>query len=189
MDFLSELWLPLVLSAVFVFVASSVIHMLLPVHKGDYGKLPAEEAVLASLRSHGVRPGNYMFPCPGSMKESCTPEMQAKYAAGPVGTLLVLPNGPPAIGRALFQWFLLSLLISAVAAYLARATLGPNADYLAVFQVTGTTAWMAYSFGQLQDSIWKGVKWSTSLKFVVDGLVYALVTGGTFGWLWVQSAT
>ena len=42
---ISALWLPILLSAVIVFVASSIIHMVLPVHRGDYRKLPEEDRV------------------------------------------------------------------------------------------------------------------------------------------------
>src|SRR6266851_8791731 len=40
---LSALWLPIVLSAVIVFVASSIMYMLLPYHRSDYRKLPEED--------------------------------------------------------------------------------------------------------------------------------------------------
>jgi len=43
---ITALWLPILLSAVIVFVASSIIHMLLPIHKSDYRKLPDEEKVM-----------------------------------------------------------------------------------------------------------------------------------------------
>jgi hypothetical protein len=43
---------------------------------------------------------------------------------------------------------------------------------------------MAYGLGNLSNSIWKGQPWSMTIKEVIDGLVYALLTAGTFGWLW-----
>src|SRR5687768_16961201 len=95
---LSELWLPIVLSAVFVFVVSSLIHMVLQIHKGDCKKLAGEEKVLDALRSTGVQPGEYMFPGCNSMKEMSSPEMAAKYKQGPVGYLVVMPPGGPSIG-------------------------------------------------------------------------------------------
>lgn len=77
-----------------------------------------------------------------------------------------------------------SVVVSFFAAYLASRTLDPGADYLAVFRVVGTTAFLAYSMAHMSDSIWKGQKWSTTIKHMIDGLVYALLTAGCFGWLW-----
>lgn len=184
MNFLVDLWLPIVSSAVFVFVVSSVMHMLIPIHKGDHRALPNEDAVLDALREHGVGPGSYMFPCPSSMKDMGSPEMVAKYRRGPVGWMTVVPSGTLAIGKNLLQWFALSLLVSAVCAYVADFALSPGAEYLRVFRLTGTIAVMAYATGSVTESIWKGQAWSTTLKFVFDGLVYGLVTAGTFAWLW-----
>ena len=48
---LTSLWLPILLSAVVVFAASSIIHMVLPYHRNDFKKLPDEEGFLAALRA------------------------------------------------------------------------------------------------------------------------------------------
>ena len=50
--------------------------------------------------------------------------------------------------------------------------------------ITGTTGFLAYGLGAPLESIWKGQKWGTSLRFLIDGLVYGLLTAGVFGWLW-----
>ncbi len=181
---LADLWLPILLSAVFVFVVSSIIHMALPIHKGDWRKLPGEEKLLAEMRAQGLQPGCYMFPCPGSMKDSCTPEMIEKYKQGPVGFMNVVPNGAPAIGKSLVQWFLFSLLIGVFCGYIAKLALEHGADFRPVFRVTTTAAVLGYGIAALQDSIWKGVRWSITLKFLFDGVVYGLVTGAAFGWFW-----
>jgi hypothetical protein len=184
MEFLTELWLPILLSAVFVFVVSSVLHMFLPIHKGDYAELPGESEVLEAMRRQNVPPGDYVFPYARSMKELGSPEMLEKYRQGPVGFLHVRPSGPPAMGASLVQWFLYSLLVSALVAYVARAALAPGAHYLEVFQIAGAVATIAYGLSSFSDSIWKGVKWSTTCKFLFDGVIYGLVTAGAFGWLW-----
>lgn len=184
MDFLVDLWLPILLSAVGVFIASSVIHMLLPVHRGDYGPVPGEESVLAAMREAGVGPGTYMFPGCTSMKQMAEPEMVARFERGPVGYMTVLPNGPHAIGRSLLQWFLLSLGIGVLAAYVGHHALPPGAAGGAVLRIVGTVAIAGYALGAIQDSIWKGVPWRITMKFVVDGVVYGLVTAGCFAWLW-----
>jgi hypothetical protein len=180
---LAALWLPIVLSAVIVFVASSVMHMLLTYHQSDYHPLPDEGKLLAALRSAGLKPGLYIFPfcTPKDMK---SPAAIEKYKAGPVGKMNVVPSGPPALPKFLLQWFGYCLLIGFFVAYLTGRTVPPGADYLTVFRVAGTAAFLAYGLGQLSNGIWKGETWSATLKEVMDGLFYALLTAGTFGWRW-----
>jgi len=181
---ITELWLPIVLSAVAVFAVSSVIHMLLTYHRSECKKLPNEEGLLEAMRKDGVSPGFYIFPYAPSPKAMGTPEMVEKYKRGPVGFVTVMPSGPPAMGKYLTMWFLYCLLIGVFAAYLAGRTLHAGEAYLAVFRVAGTVAFLGYGVGALVDSIWKGQRWSATLKHVFDGLVYALLTAGFFGWLW-----
>jgi hypothetical protein len=181
---LADLWLPILLSAAAVFVVSSVLHMLLPLHRGDHGKMPGEEPILAAMRDQGVNPGQYMFPCPGSMKDMGTPEMQERYRRGPVGTLTVMPNGAPRVGRSLVQWFLFLLLVGVFVGYLATLALHAGAESMAVFRTCGTAAILAYAVGTLDNSIWRGVRWSVTLKFAFDGILYGLVTAGVFASLW-----
>jgi len=181
---LMQLWLPIVLSAVIAFVASSVMHMVLKYHRNDYKRLPDEEKAAEALRSLGLPPGEYAFPCPSDPKDMGSPEMLARYAKGPVGFMTLIPNGPPAMPKYLAQWFGFCLLISAFAAYLTGRTVAPGAEYLMVFRVAGTVAFLGYGAAHVVDSIWKCQAWSTTLKHVFDGLIYALLTAGTFGWLW-----
>lgn len=161
--------------------------MATPMHKGDYRKLPDEDRVLGALRGL-VPPGQFMFPCPSSMQEMATPTMQAKYTAGPVGTLIVRRNGAPQIGPALAQWFLSCLVIGTLVAYLAGQVLPPGASSHAVFRLTTTAALLGHGFSSVTDSIWKGITWSTTWRFVVDGVLYALATGAAFAWLWPAAA-
>jgi hypothetical protein len=181
---LAALWLPILLSAVIVFVASSILHMLLPLHKSDYRQLPEEERVMDALRSAGVTPGPaYHFPhC--THQQMKAPATIEKYKRGPVGLLTIIPSGAPNMGKYLGQWFVYCIVVGIFVAYLAGRTLGPGTHYLQVFRVAGTAAFLAYAFGQFQDSIWKGQTWGVTLKHVFDGLVYGLLTAGTFGWLW-----
>lgn len=184
MPALSDLWLPILLSAVFVFIASSVLHMVLPIHRSDYSKLPGEAAILEAMRGQELKPGGYMFPCAESMKDMASPEMIAKLEAGPVGFMSVIPSGPMRIGKSLTQWFLFSIVISVFVAYVGTFCLPLGADYMTVFRLAGTVAFLGYGVSNATDSIWKGVRWGVTWKFVLDGLVYALVTAGVFGWLW-----
>jgi hypothetical protein len=76
------------------------------------------------------------------------------------------------------------LLIGFFVAYLAAHTVSAGTDYLAVFRVVGTAAFLAFGLGPLANVIWKGYPTSFVLKEVIDGLIYALLMAGTFGWLW-----
>jgi hypothetical protein len=118
------------------------------------------------------------------MKEMGSPEMIEKYRRGPVGFLTVKPSGPPNMGVGLVQWFLFSVVISIFAAYIAKLALGYGAEFLPVFRVTGTVAILGYAVSYIPDSIWKGVGWGITLKFIFDGVVYGLATAVVFGWLW-----
>jgi hypothetical protein len=183
MGFLASLWIPIVLSAVIVFIASSIMHMLLPYHRNDYRKLPDEEKVLGTLRGTGLTRGQYVFPfC--THKDMKSPEMIEKYKQGTVGTITVFPSGPPVMGKFLGLWFGYCLIIGFFVAYLAWHTLAVGTNHLVVFRVVGTAAFLAYGLGQLSNGIWKGQLWSTTIKEVLDGLIYGLLTAGTFGWLW-----
>lgn len=178
---LTALWLPILLASVIVFVASSIAHMVLPFHKNDYKKLPDEEAVRAAVR--GVPRGVYMFPA-CDHKNMKDPAIQEKFKQGPVGTLVVLPSGTMNMGKFLGQWFGYCLVISFFVAYLAAHTLAPGTHYLQVFRVVGTAAILAYGLAQIPNGIWGGHPWSAVTKNLVDGVVYGLLTAGTFGWLW-----
>ena len=184
---LTELLFPILLSAVFVFIASSILHMVIPIHKGDFAKLPGEEKLLQAMRTENLQPGSYTFPCAGTMKDMGTPEMIEKFNQGPVGFMTVLPNGPPAMGKSLMLWFVFSIVIGVFVAYIAGVGLGRGVEFMTVFRMTAAAAILGYAASALVDSIWKGQSWTITLKFVFDGLVYGLVTAGTFAWLWPEA--
>lgn len=181
---LISLWMPIVLSAVLVFVASSIIHMVLPYHRSDLRRLPKEDEVMEALRRLDIPPGDYGVPHAGSMEGMRKPEFIEKMKAGPVVLMTVAPSGPPSMGLSLVLWFFYSLVVSVFAAYIAGRALPAGATYLAVFRFAGCTAFAAYSLALLQNSIWYKRNWGTTVKSMFDGLVYSLVTAGTFGWLW-----
>lgn len=181
---ISSLWLPILLSAVFVFILSSIIHMMLSYHRSDYGRLPKEDAVQDALRAFDIPPGDYMLPCPGGPQEMRSPAYVEKLKKGPVVLMTVMKSGGFAMGPSLAAWFAYCLLIGVFAAYVAGRALEPGAHYLAAFRFAGVTSFVGYSLASWQESIWHQRKWSTTLKITFDGLVFGLVTGGTFGWLW-----
>lgn len=180
----SSLWISILVSAVAVFAASSVIHMLLGYHAGDFSRAPSEDELRRAMREAGVSPGEYALPHAANSKELNSPEHVQKMTEGPVALLTVLRSGPPAMGPQLAQWLLYCLVVGIFVAYVTGRALGPGAEYLEVFRFAGTSAFLGYALALWQNPIWYGRKWSTTLKLTLDGLIYALLTAGIFGWLW-----
>ena len=181
---ITSLILPILLSAVAVFIISSIIHMVLGYHKNDFTGLQSEKQVMDDLRKYNIPPGDYHFPRANSMKEMSSPEFIEKMKQGPVGMITIMKSGPPNMTKELTMWFIYSLIVGIFAAYVAGRALGPEAHYLAVFRFAGVTAFVGYGLALLQNSIWYKRNWAATLKSMFDGLIYALFTGGIFGWLW-----
>ena len=179
-----SLWLPILLSSVIVFFASWLIHMLLPYHRSDYGKVPSEDEVQDALRRFNIPPGDYMIPNCGSPEAMKDPAFLAKMKKGPVVVMTVFGPAAMNMGSSLAQWFVYLLLVGVFSAYVAGRALPIGAPYLEVFRFAGVAAFLSYSIGLWQDSIWYKRKWSTTIKNTFDGLVYAMLTAGVFGWLW-----
>lgn len=179
-----SLWLPILLAAVFVFIVSSIIHMLLPYHRSDFGKVPNEDGVMDALRPFDIPAGEYVVPHAGGPEGMKDPAFIEKMTKGPVAFMTVFPGGPPAMGKQLAQWFVYCVVVGVFAAYIASRAVPAGGDYLAVFRFVGCTAFVGYSLALWQNSIWYRRAWSTTLKSTFDALIYAVFTAGTFGWLW-----
>jgi hypothetical protein len=179
-----SLWLPILLSAVVVFILSSLVHMVFGYHANDLKKLPDEDAFSDAVRRLKIPAGEYILPRPDSMKDMNTPEFREKVKKGPGALLTLWEGGRPSMSANLIQWFIFTVVVGVFAAYVAGRALGPGAPYLSVFRFAGATAFCCYGFGGWPDSIWYKRAWSTSLKNTFDALLYALFTAGVFGWLW-----
>ncbi|MFL6198230.1 MAG: hypothetical protein ACJ76J_03555 [Thermoanaerobaculia bacterium] len=179
-----SLWLPVVVSAVAVWLVSAVLHMVLKYHRADYKQLADEEGIGHTLRKAASSPGVYVIPYCADMSQMKDPAMLKKYEEGPIALITVMRNGVPKMGKNLAQWFLFCFLVSFVTGYVARHTLGFDTDPLTVLRITGTVAFIGYGFGYFQDSIWKAIPWSNSLRALLDAAIYALVTGLVFRFLW-----
>jgi hypothetical protein len=181
---LMHLWLPILLSAVGVFIASSILHMVLKFwHMPDYHGFSNEDEVRSAIRKSDPAPGMYMLPmC--RMEDMKTPETQEKFKQGPVGLVMLRANGIMNMGTSLLQWFIFCLLVSYFCAYLAASTLGGGTAGLQVFRVVGTAGIMAYAFGSLPQGIWMAQPWNSVIKAVIDGIIYGLITAAVFAWLW-----
>lgn len=184
MTSLSTLWLPILLSAVLVFIASSLIHMLTPWHKSDYLTVPREDDALNALRPLAIPPGDYMMPRPSTAAPFGSPEFTERANRGPVMVLTVLPNGVTPMGGLLVKWFVYLVVVALFAGYIASRALPPGADYLAVFRFVGATAFLGLAMALWQMAIWYRRSMGTTVRATIDGLIYAGLMAGTFGWLW-----
>jgi len=179
-----SLWLPVIVSAVVVFVASSIVHMVLKYHKADMKSLPNEDAVREALAKGNLAPGTYHTPYCADHKAMNDPAIKAKFEKGPVAMITVHPKGTPVLPKYLALWFGFSVLVSLVAAYVARHTLHPGDDGMLVMQITGTVAFAGYSLSHVSDSIWKGQPWPNTARAFLDGAIYAVLTGLVFRLMW-----
>lgn len=176
-----SLWQAIIASAVVVFFAGAVIWMVMPWHKKEWHKTPDEDAVRAALK--GCPPGMYTVPNCSDQAEFKSPEMQQKFIDGPQGYITIVPSGLPKMGGKLVMMFAYNVLVAIICAYLLSRTVAAGAEYLTVFRVTGTVAFISYGVAYIQESVWFGRSWASTLKSFLDALIYAVLTGGVFGWL------
>jgi hypothetical protein len=179
-----QIGLPLLVAAVGVFVASSLVHMVFKWHSADYGKLENEDEIRAAIRKAGAQPGQYVLPHCNDMKDLQTPEMLQKFGEGPVGLLLLRPSGAPKMGGSLARWFGLNLVVAAAAAHLGAASLPAGANAHQVFHATALITFVAYACGSVSNGIWKGQPWRSVAKDLLDAFIYGVVSGLAFAWLW-----
>ena len=183
MTVLLTLWLPIVVSALFVFVVSSIIHMALPWHQGDYRKMPNEDQVMDALRPFKIPRGDYLVPRGDSMKDMKTPEFKARRQRGPVFTATFM-SGEMAVGRSMFLWFVYLLVISYFTAYVGAHAGAFSPVSVHSRRIIGITAFLGYGGALCQASIWFQRSWGTTIRSLIDSVIYAAVTAATFAWLW-----
>ncbi|ANO51388.1 hypothetical protein [Woeseia oceani] len=176
-----SLWMPIIASAVLVWIVSAIVWMVMPWHKKDWSAVPNESGARAALK--GLASGMYMLPYCTDPKQLDDPEVRKKYEEGPIAWITVAPNGLPKMGGKLLLSFVFYLLVGVVCAYILTRTGTALDDYLQVFRVAGTIAFISYSFAYVQESTWFQRPWSVTARNFLDALIYALLTGGVFGWL------
>lgn len=187
MDVLLDLWLPIVLASVAVFFASFVLNTILPHHKSDWNQLPNEKAFLQTVRDANLKPGRYMFPWCADFKELKDPEKRKIYEAGPHGILNLWP-GMPNMGRNLVLTFLFFVVVSIFIAYITGEARAYGAGFGPVFQIAATTGVMSYCFAFIPNDIWFAKPPRAIAMDVIDGIIYALITGAIFAALWPDAA-
>ena len=184
MSSILPLWLPIVVAAVGAFLASFVIHMVVRWHMNDQKGLPNESAVADALR--GTPPGEYRLPYAKTTAEMKTPEFEERAKRGPIAIIGVATPTPDfGFGKALGLWFVYCLVVSWLAGHIAHGAfheMTPNKWLL--FHTVALSAWLGYGMGLSQQSIWGPKPWGPTVRGMVDALVYAVVTGLVFIWLW-----
>jgi hypothetical protein len=178
------LWLPILVSAVFVFVVSSIMHTVLTYHNKDFKKVGDEDGLMDAVRQFNVSPGDYVIPYAGNHKNAKSPEFKAKLDKGPVWFMTVFPTGQLKMGASLVQWFVYCIIVGIFAAYITGHSLYAGAHYLPVFRYAASTAFIGYGLALAQNSIWYKRSWKITFLQLFDALIYGLVTGGVFGWLY-----
>jgi hypothetical protein len=184
MEFLTQLWLPIVVSAIASFLISALAWTVLPHHKKDWRGLPDPDAVQAAMRPNPPAPGQYALPWARDPKAFEDPAMKERVNTGPRAFITVVPNGMPAMGPMMVKSFIYNLIVSALVAYVTWHALGAGAPYLEVFRIAGATSMMSYILASVPESIWFGRPWRNFRMQVVDGIAFGLVTAGVFGSMW-----
>lgn len=181
---IGALWLPLLVSAAVVFVASALAWTVMPHHRSDFLPADDEDRLADAVRRCAAKPGAYYFPWADKGAER-TEEYRRKVAAGPVGLLRVRnPASALDMKGAMVKSFVFNLVVATLVAYVAGHAHGPGAPYMDVFGTVGPATFLAYALSGVHESIWMGLPRSAAIKQGVDGFVYALLTAGIFGWLW-----
>lgn len=176
---LATLWLPVLLSAVAILIASNILWMALPFwHRADYGRLENEKALLDAVSS--AKSGQYLAPYVNWSK--LTPEQRAAMEQRPMALTLVRNPAKFNFPGALISWFVYLLVISIFVGYIAAVTLPRGSGN--VFRIVTTAGILAFAFASVSDSIWYGKPWSVTAKVIVDGIIYGLIAGAIFAWLW-----
>src|SRR5688572_24390371 len=146
--------MPILVSAAFVWIASALMHMVFPHHKSEWKGLPDEAKFNDALA--GVPAGQYMFPWCGGMDHMKDPDYLAKVAKGPNGTLTIWA-APVNMGKNLLLTLLFYVLVGVFVAYLAWYSMGKGPhDYMHIFRIAGTAAFMAHGLGWMSHAIWYG---------------------------------
>lgn len=181
-----SLWLPVLVSAAIVWIASAIAWMAIKHHKNDFSKLPNEDGVVDALRKLSLPPGQYLTPFMSDMKNMKDPAVVKRFEDGPVAMINVRPNGMPGMGKNLVSYFIYCFVVSFVTAYVARHTLNFGAARFDVFHLTGTVAIASYTLALIPESIWMWRPWPATIKSICDSIVYGLLTGAVFACLWPQ---
>jgi hypothetical protein len=182
MAFLSQLWLPILLSAAAAWIWSFLSWAILNIHSGDFKKLPDEPRALEALRGLNLPPEYYSFPhmLHSDRKD---PEGIARWKAGPLGVLHVW-SPQFSMPRNMILSYLVYLAVSFLMAYIGYGALPAGVSFARAFQTMGAMGILAYSFAFLPVMIWFQGRPRVVATAVLDGVIMGLATGAVFAALW-----
>ncbi len=181
---LLQLWQPILLGTFLAWVASALIHMLVKYHNSDYQQLSNEHEVLSAIRNGSPALGIHTLPYCADLAEMNNPAVQEKFNKGPVAMLTVFPNGMPPMGKLMVQQISYFLFGCILIAYCATLALTPGSEYMVVFRFVSAVGFLTFGWANIPLSIWYGHPWSTTVKYLLDAMIYGLVVAGSFAWLW-----
>ena len=185
MDLLIQLWLPILLTTVGIWMASTIIWTVMPHHAKDFSPVPNEDAFLSALKGLTLPQGSYQFPHCGSHKNSRDPEFQRKWKEGPAGTINVMKCD--GMGKNIILTVVVQLLASTITAYLGSLVLARGLDFMPVFRFFATAGVLTWCFASLPNQIWFGASRNVKVACVIDGVIYAAITGAIFAALWPKA--
>ena len=181
MEFLAELWLPILINGIVLFFLSFLAWVVLPHHFDDYRQLPNEQDFMDTLKGMNIPTGNYMYPYTKCKADQGKPEYAEKYTVGPRGTLNVyeMPN----MGVNLAKTFSFFLITSAVIAYITFVACPPTAEsqFMHVFRIAGKIGVLCHATSGMCNGIWFKRKLLTDF---LDGIVFGLTLGLIFAVFW-----
>ena len=177
------LWLPILVAVFLVYIAEMIVNMVLPFHRQDFRAVSDEDGLRETVRAQKLAQGQYFFPYAESPEAMKSPDWLEKMEQGPVGLLFIAKNSS-SMTPSLIRQFILDLVIIVIVGYLASAALAPGAEYLEVFQIVGTAALLGYAMSHFVYGIWYNFSWRMIWLRAIEGVVYALLVAGVFGWLW-----
>jgi len=185
MNAIAQLWLPILVTAVLIFIASSLIHMVFKWHNRDYLKLGNEDEVRAVIRAGSPAPGQYVIPHCMDMKDMAGEAMKQKFREGPIALLTVRANGMPNMGKSLGSWFVYCIAVAALAACLAIGAFPAGKEHAnSAGHLVGMISFLTYFGGSVQLAIWMGKPWGAVAKDLLDSLIFGTISALVFMWLW-----
>ncbi|WP_343989457.1 hypothetical protein [Kangiella japonica] len=179
-----DLWLAIILSGLFAWIASAIIHMVIKYHNSDYKRLSDENAVSDSLSKSADKAGLYTLPHCADFNEMNDPAVQARFKKGPVAIVTIFEKGLPPMGKLLSLQFLYFVIGSFLIGYIGTIGLAPGATTLEIFKLLFVTGFICYGWASIPYSIWFGHPWLVTIKYLIDSVIYSVVTAATFCWFW-----
>ncbi|HJV21767.1 MAG TPA: hypothetical protein VJ570_03670 [Holophagaceae bacterium] len=178
---LFDLWKAIGVSTLAISVASTLLWVAIPFwRRKGYGRLENEADIMATLTQ--APSGQWALPAVDWARVDA--DRKAEIRKGPIGYLVLRNPGEYSAGKALLQYFGFLALVMVFVAYVVGHTLPFGAHYRHVYRLAGACTTLAFAFHTVPDSIWRGKPWAATLEQFIDSLVYGMVVGGMFGWLW-----